>query len=170
MTSTVSCRTRHIRPPNEAAVKAVLQRVTQGRVGAGGKTVGEIGPGYLVLLGVAVDDTGEDLDYIVKKIIGLRLFPGTGEGKKDFDADIGTAGGEILLVSQFTLLGDCRKGRRPNWSGAAPAERAEPLYRAVAARLRAAGLTVEEGVFAATMSVELVNDGPVTIILDSREC
>ncbi len=131
--------------------------------------VGQIGPGYLVLLGVAVDDAGEDIDYIVKKIIGLRLFPGISNGKKDFDADIQSVGGKILLISQFTLLGDYRKGRRPNWSGAASAERAEPLYRAAAAGLRAAGVIVEEGVFAATMSVELVNDGPVTIILDSCE-
>jgi len=150
-------------------VKAVLQRVAQARVEVDNEIVSEIGPGYLVLLGVAVDDTDEDLDYIVKKIIGLRLFPGVGEGKKEFDADIESVGGELILVSQFTLLGNCRKGRRPNWSGAAPAAKAEPVCRAAAGRFRAAGLTVKEGIFAATMSVELVNEGPVTIILDSRE-
>lgn len=163
------CRTSLLRPPNEAAVKAVLQRVTRARVSVGGEIVGEIGIGYLVFLGVAIDDTDADLDYIVNKIIGLRLFPGAGEGKKDFDADIKTVGGGILLVSQFTLLGDCRKGRRPNWSQAAPAVQAEPVYRAAAERFRAAGLRVQEGTFGAMMSVELVNDGPVTLILDSRE-
>jgi len=126
--------------------------------------IGAIDAGYLVLLGVAKGDTGSDVDFIIGKVRDLRLFPGPGG---DFDLPVRDAGGRILIVSQFTLLGECGKGRRPDWGAAAGAGEAEPLYRAVIDGLRDEGLDVREGRFGARMAVNLVNDGPVTILLDS---
>lgn len=139
--------------------------MTKARVAVDGSVVNEIGRGYVVLLGVALDDADDDANYVVRKLVGLRLFP----GRQEFDLDIREVEGELLLVSQFTLLGDCHKGRRPSWARAASADVAEPLYLMVVSGLRAAGIIVKEGVFAAKMVVELANDGPVTIVLDSRE-
>ena len=146
-------------------MRAVLQRVTEARVTVNGEVVGAIGPGLLALVGVAAGDEAKDAAVIADKIADLRLF--------DDDADrinrsLAETGGAALVISQFTLLGDCRRGRRPSWSNAAPPPDAEPLYRLVAERLRARGIPVETGVFRAAMAVSLTNDGPVTVLLDSR--
>ena len=146
-------------------MRAVIQRVSEANVEVEGEIVGSISRGYLVLLGVAADDDRADVEYIVKKVRDLRLFS---SDNADFDLPIGVISGEILVVSQFTLLADCRKGRRPDWAGAAGAGEAEPFYRAVIDALRCEGLVVQEGRFGAKMSVGLINDGPVTIVLDSR--
>lgn len=134
------------------------------RVGA--ETVGRIGRGSLVLLGIAGNDSREDADYLAKKIIELRIFEDA-QGKMNLSlADIG---GELLVVSQFTLYGDCRKGRRPSYSEAAPQEMALELYQHFLAQARRLCPKVEAGVFQAMMEVELVNDGPVTLLLDSKK-
>ncbi len=143
----------------------VIQRVSEAKVQVDSETVSAIGRGYLVLLGVAAGDGPADVEHLVRKVLDLRLFAGD---SADFDLPIGDVGGEVLVVSQFTLLADCRKGRRPDWVRAAGAGEAEPLYRDFIAALRREGLVVQEGRFGAKMSVSLVNDGPVTIILDSR--
>lgn len=147
-------------------MRAVLQRVSAARVAVAGKTVGEIGKGLLVLLGVEQGDTLRDLAYVADKTAGLRIFEDP-EGKMNLD--VAAVGGGVLVVSQFTLLADCRKGRRPGFSDAAPPAEAEQLYQAYAAALRARGLMVATGTFQADMAVHLVNDGPVTILLDSRK-
>jgi D-tyrosyl-tRNA(Tyr) deacylase len=130
-----------------------------------GETVGAIGPGLLALVGVASDDGPADVAYVAGKIRGLRLFEDNG-GK--MNRALADAGGSVLAVSQFTLYGDARKGRRPSFDRAAPAETGRMLFDAVVAELRAAGVTVQTGTYRAHMQVELVNDGPVTILLDSR--
>lgn len=145
-------------------MRAVVQRVLNASVAIGGTVKGEIGKGYLVLLGIEENDTEKDLDYIAEKLLGLRVFEDEA-GKMNRSAL--DAGGSILLVSQFTLYGDARKGRRPSFIRAARPEKAIPLYEAMIARLRAA-LPVETGEFGADMQVSLVNDGPVTILLDSE--
>lgn len=146
-------------------MRAVVQRVTSASVSVGGAPVSSIGLGFLVLLGVEAGDGPADVAYLVDKISGLRVFE-DGEGKMNLaPAD---AGAELLVVSQFTLLGDCRKGRRPSFTASAPPEVAERLYLEVAAGLREKGLPVSTGVFRADMRVELVNQGPVTMLLDSR--
>lgn len=145
-------------------MRAVVQRVLNASVAIGGTVKGEIGKGYLVLLGIEENDTEKDLDYIAEKLLGLRVFEDEA-GKMNRSAL--DAGGSILLVSQFTLYGDARKGRRPSFTRAARPEKAIPLYEAMIARLRAA-LPVETGEFGADMQVSLVNDGPVTILLDSE--
>ncbi len=147
-------------------MKAVLQRVTHASVEVDGQVVGRIGAGLLVLLGVAKGDGEADLRYIVEKIRALRIF-GDEQGK--MNRAVGEAGGAVLLVSQFTLLGDTRQGRRPGFDQAAPPDQARALYEEAAVRLRGQGLTVETGQFGAHMKVELLNDGPVTFMLDSRE-
>ena len=148
-------------------MRAVVQRVLNAAVAIGGTVKGEIGKGYLVLLGIEENDTEKDLDYIAEKLLGLRVFEDEA-GK--MNRSVLDAGGSILLVSQFTLYGDARKGRRPSFIRAARPEKAIPLYEAMIARLRAA-LPVETGEFGADMQVSLVNDGPVTILLDSeRTC
>lgn len=147
-------------------MRAVLQRVASARVETGGETVGAIGPGLLVLIAVDVDDTEQDADYVAAKIASMRIF-NDNEGK--FNRCVQDVGGAILLVSQFTLHGDCRKGRRPSFVRAARPEKAIPLYEYTAEALRGHGLPVETGVFGAHMAVHLVNDGPVTILLDSRK-
>ena len=145
-------------------MRAVVQRVLNASVAIGGTVKGEIGKGYLVLLGIEENDTEKDLDYIAEKLLGLRVFEDEA-GK--MNRSVLDAGGSILLVSQFTLYGDARKGRRPSFIRAARPEKAIPLYEAMIARLRAA-LPVETGELGADMQVSLVNDGPVTILLDSE--
>ena len=145
-------------------MRAVVQRVLNASVAIGGTVKGEIGKGYLVLLGIEENDTEKDLDYIAEKLLRLRVFEDEA-GK--MNRSVLDAGGSILLVSQFTLYGDARKGRRPSFIRAARPEKAIPLYEAMIARLRAA-LPVETGEFGADMQVSLVNDGPVTILLDSE--
>jgi D-tyrosyl-tRNA(Tyr) deacylase len=130
-----------------------------------GEVVGEIGTGLLVLLGVAAGDTADQAAWLAEKTAGLRIFADA-DGK--MNRDVGEAGGAVLVVSQFTLYGDCRKGRRPSFIDAAPPETAVPLYEAFVNALRALGLPTATGRFGTMMQVELVNDGPVTLILDSK--
>lgn len=146
-------------------MKAVVQRVSSASVQAGGENLGEIGPGLLVLLGVAKGDEEADADFLAEKIAGLRIF-GDDEGK--MNRSVVDVGGAILAVSQFTLLGDSRKGRRPSFVDAAPPDAADRLYRRYVARTRELGVKTETGRFQAHMEVRLTNDGPVTILLDSR--
>ena len=147
-------------------MRAVIQRVKRCRVSVGGETVGEIGPGLLVLLGIAQSDTPAAADYLADKVAGLRIFEDA-EGKMNLAA--ADVGGAVLVVSQFTLYGDVRRGKRPSFDAAARPERARPLYEHFVARLRAAGLRCQTGRFQEMMEVELVNDGPVTILLDSEK-
>jgi D-aminoacyl-tRNA deacylase len=147
-------------------VRAVVQRVSEAAVRIEGREVSRIGPGLLVLLGVAQGDTEQDLAYLVDKVTGLRVFA---DEAGHMNRSVLEAGGALLVVSQFTLLGDARKGRRPGFTGAAPPEQANALYRRFVDRARETGLRVEEGVFRATMDVSLVNQGPVTLLLDSRK-
>lgn len=147
-------------------MRAVIQRVSEARVTVDGRTVGEIGAGLCVLLGVARGDTEEDARYLARKVGEVRIFP-DGEGK--FNLGPREAGAEVLVVSQFTLLGDARKGNRPSFTEAAPPEQARALYVQFAGLLAAEGFTVATGEFQAHMLVELTNDGPVTLLLDSRK-
>ena len=147
-------------------MRAVVQRVTRAAVRVGGETVGEIGGGLVVLLGVARADTRQDADYLVEKIAALRVFD---DDAGRMNLSVAETGGALLVVSQFTLHGDVRRGRRPSWIDAAPPEAAEPLYAYFVAQARQRGLRVETGSFRRMMEVELVNDGPVTILLDSRK-
>jgi D-tyrosyl-tRNA(Tyr) deacylase len=147
-------------------MRAVLQRVTRASVEVDGEVVGRIGTGWLVLLGVARGDADADADWMAEKVAGLRAFEDD-QGK--MNRSVAEAGGAVLVVSQFTLLGDCRGGRRPSFTDAAPPDEADRLYRLVADRLAGMGLEVATGVFRAMMNVELVNDGPVTLLLDSRK-
>jgi D-tyrosyl-tRNA(Tyr) deacylase len=147
-------------------VKALLQRVSQASVSVGGEEVGRIGRGLMVLLGVAEGDDERDADYLLPKIINLRIFADA-EGK--FNLSLVETGGELLLVSQFTLLADTRKGRRPSFIGAAPPERAAALFEYFVGLARGSGLKVATGRFQARMMVEIHNDGPVTLMLDSRD-
>jgi D-tyrosyl-tRNA(Tyr) deacylase len=142
----------------------VVQRVRAARVEVEGETVGEIGRGFLVLLGVAKGDTAREAEWMAQKLAGLRLFEDA-EGKMNLGLE--EVGGAVLLVSQFTLLGDCRKGRRPSFTQAAPPEEADRLYQLVVGKLRANGVRVETGVFQAHMQVHLTNDGPVTLLMDT---
>jgi D-tyrosyl-tRNA(Tyr) deacylase len=147
-------------------VRAVVQRVSSASVRIDDAVVGEIGRGLLVLLGVARDDTADDAALIAAKVAGLRIFDDEAGKMNLAVADVG---GRVLVVSQFTLLGDCRGGRRPSYIDAAAPDAANALYETVVAALRASGLTVATGVFRAQMAVALVNDGPVTLLLDSRK-
>ena len=147
-------------------MRAVVQRVSRAKVTVAGETVGEIGVGLLVLLGVGEEDGPEDAEYLAGKIVGLRIFPDD-EGK--MNRALGEIGGGLLAVSQFTLFGDCRKGRRPSFIAAARPEAAVELYRAFVAEVRGQGIPVATGRFQEHMDVELVNDGPVTLLLDSRK-
>jgi len=146
-------------------MKAVIQRVMRASVGVEERIVGAIGPGLLVLLGVAKGDGEADCRYMVEKLRGLRIFA---DDAGKMNRSLVDVGGAVLLVSQFTLLGNTRSGRRPGFEDAAPPGDAKRWYEQVAAALKAHGTTVETGVFAAHMKVELVNDGPVTFLLDSR--
>ncbi len=145
-------------------MRAVLQRVSRAQVRVGGETIGAIGPGLLVLLGVGQGDCEADARSLAEKTAGLRIFEDA-QGK--MNRSVSEAGGCVLVVSQFTLYGDCRKGRRPGFSAAASPELANALYLQYVERLRQLGLTVATGIFQAEMAVELVNDGPVTLLLDS---
>ena len=147
-------------------MRAVVQRVTGASVSVDGKVCGEIGKGYLVLLGVETGDTEKDALYLTDKVAGLRVFEDEA-GK--MNRDLSQAGGSILAISQFTLLGDTRDGRRPSFIQAARPEEANALYERAVALWRARGFTVETGVFGADMAVSLANDGPVTILMDSRK-
>lgn len=147
-------------------MKAVIQRVNRACVSIGGKKHSETGKGYLLLLGVEEGDSEKDAGYLLEKTANLRIFSNE-EGK--FDLSVKDVGGEILVVSQFTLCADTRKGRRPDFTAAAKPAEAERLYEFFVRGVKETGLTARTGVFGAEMEVELVNDGPVTIILDSRE-
>jgi len=147
-------------------MKAVVQRVSSARVEVDGETTGEIARGLLVLLGVGREDEERDAAWMAEKIVGLRIFEDD-EGK--MNRSLLEVEGSLLAVSQFTLLGDSRKGRRPSFIAAAPPETAEGLYRSFVSKARSLGARTETGKFQAHMAVHLVNDGPVTILLDSRE-
>ena len=147
-------------------MRAVVQRVSSARVRVGDRLVGAIGRGLLVLVGVGREDDEADLRYVAGKIRDMRVFEG--EAGKPMDRSVVDVGGSVLVVSQFTLYGDVRKGRRPAFDLAAAPEVARGLYEALVRELRAAGMTVETGEFQAMMQVELVGDGPVTVLLDSR--
>ncbi len=146
-------------------MRAVVQRVRQAKVEVEGRVVGEIGHGLLVLVGVGKTDTRRDADYLADKLTGLRIFPDEA-GKMNLD--VGEAGGSLLIVSQFTLYGDVRKGRRPGFDNAADPQQARALYDYFIEAARRRGVPVQTGTFQALMSVHLVNDGPVTIIVDSE--
>ncbi len=146
-------------------MRAVIQRVSRAEVRVGGEVTGRIGRGLVVLLGVGRDDTERDGDFLLDKIVGMRIFPDD-EGKMNLSLE--QTNGELLVVSQFTLYGDTRKGRRPSFIDAAPPDHAVALYERFVAAARARGLTVGTGVFQATMEVDLVNDGPVTLIVESK--
>ena len=147
-------------------MKAVIQRVQHANVVVGGETVGQIGPGLLVLLGVGRDDTEEDVRYVARKVADMRIFSDA-DGK--FNLSLGDVGGSILLVSQFTLYADTRKGRRPSFIDAAAPELAEALVERCAQLWREAGIGVETGRFGAHMDVSLLNDGPVTILIETDD-
>lgn len=148
-------------------MKAVLQKVKKASVRVDKKIVGEIAGGFVVLLGVGKDDSEKDVDWVVEKILKLRLFGGSNRGESFMEKNIQEVNGSALVVSQFTLFGDCKKGTRPSFSDAAPPEQAEKLYDYFVEKLRESGLQVETGVFATYMEVELVNDGPITLIIDT---
>lgn len=147
-------------------MRAVVQRVSRATVRAEGETLGHIGRGLVVLVGVARDDGEADADYLAEKIASLRIFPDA-EGKLNYS--LVDVSGEALVVSQFTLLGDARRGRRPDFTAAAPPDVAEPLVVRFAQRLAAAGPMVCTGRFGAYLEVDLSNDGPVTVLLDSKK-
>jgi D-tyrosyl-tRNA(Tyr) deacylase len=147
-------------------VKALLQRVTEASVSVAGEVVGRINHGLVVFLGVATGDTEQDAQYLMQKIINLRIF--TDEQGK-FNLSVTDIRGELLLVSQFTLLADARKGRRPSFTEAAPPDRAEELFNYFVEQVKASGLSTATGRFQQYMQVEIHNDGPVTVMLDSRD-
>lgn len=147
-------------------MRSVVQRVKSASVSVASERVAAIGPGLLVLLGVRKGDTPGDLEWMAEKVIKLRIFD---DASGTMNLSVQDTAGAILLVSQFTLLADSRKGRRPSYLDAAPPDEARPIYEAFCARLQTSGLKVERGVFQAMMDVALVNDGPVTILLDSEK-
>ncbi|OGE23331.1 MAG: D-tyrosyl-tRNA(Tyr) deacylase [Candidatus Dadabacteria bacterium RIFCSPHIGHO2_12_FULL_53_21] len=147
-------------------MRAVIQRVKEARVEVEGEVVGRIGEGMLILLGAGKDDSEEDARYLADKAIALRIFEDP-EGKMNLS--VRETGGEVLVVSQFTLYGDCRKGRRPSFDKAAPPELAEQLYELFVREIRERGVKVETGRFRAMMDVHLINRGPVTLMLDSKK-
>ncbi len=146
-------------------MRAVIQRVKESAATVDGAVVGAIGPGLMTLLGVAADDVPADADYLAQKIVNLRIFEDE-NGK--MNRSLLDAGGELLVISQFTLLGDCRKGRRPSFTGAAPPEAAKRLYERFIQKTRDKGVRTARSRFGAMMAVSLINDGPVTLILESR--
>jgi D-tyrosyl-tRNA(Tyr) deacylase len=147
-------------------MKLVIQRVREARVIVDARTTGAISAGLLVFIGIARTDTQKDAEYLVEKLLGLRIFPDQ-DGK--MNRDVREAGGSLLLVSQFTLYGDCRRGRRPSFDQAAVPDRAAELYNYFLELARKGPVPVETGVFQASMQVHLVNDGPVTILVDSAD-
>lgn len=146
-------------------MRAVVQRVARARVVVGEEVVGEIGRGLLILLGVHVRDTPEQARWLADKLVGLRIFR---DADDNMNLSVQDVGGSCLIVSQFTLYGDCRKGRRPSFIDAARPELAIPLYEQFLTEVRALGVPVQTGRFGATMQVELLNDGPVTLIVESK--
>jgi D-tyrosyl-tRNA(Tyr) deacylase len=153
-------------PLHANPMRAVVQRVSRAQVRVAEEIVGEIGRGLLVLLGVTHADSEADADYLAGKIAGLRIFE---DKNRKMNLDTASVGGGILVVSQFTLYGDVRRGKRPSFDAAAPPEHAHRLYEYFVERIRAAGLPCQTGHFQEMMEVELVNDGPVTILLDSKK-
>jgi len=147
-------------------MRAVVQRVSQARVTVDGAIAGQIGQGLLVLLGVSREDQEADADYLAEKVCGLRIFE---DEKSKINLAVGDVAGAVLVVSQFTLYGDVRRGKRPSFDAAAAPAEARSLYEYFVERIRTAGLRCETGKFQAMMQVELVNDGPVTILLDSKK-
>jgi len=147
-------------------MRAVIQRVKESRVEVKGRTVGAIGPGLLILLGVGKGDSEKDGDFLANKIAHLRIFP---DEQGLMNRSVLDAGGAALVVSQFTLWGDCRKGRRPSFARAAPPDFAKILYERFIEALSKTGLSVETGIFQEMMDVHLINDGPVTLILDTEK-
>lgn len=147
-------------------MRAVVQRVSRAKVSVEGEVTGEIGAGLMVLLGVSEDDTHDDASYLAEKLVSLRIFPDD-EGK--MNRSLVDTGGQMLVVSQFTLYGDCRKGRRPSFIKAARPEPADTLYRIFVIEVQGHGIQTATGRFQAHMDVELVNDGPVTLLVDSRK-
>ena len=147
-------------------MRAVVQRVTDAKVSVDGIVKGSVGQGFCVLLGVEADDTDKDLEYMVDKVSGLRIMD---DENGVMNRSVMDTGGEILSISQFTLLGDVRHGKRPSWIKAERPEKADEMYKRFNEALRNKGIKVEEGVFQAEMLVEIHNDGPVTILLDSRK-
>lgn len=147
-------------------MRAVIQRVSRARVRVDGQTTGEIGPGLLILLGVGQGDTPKEADYLLDKIINLRIFEDAG-GKMNLS--LLETGGQLMVISQFTLYADCRKGRRPSFTDAAPPEEAQKLYDYFVGVARNRGLQMATGIFQTLMEVELINSGPVTILLDSSK-
>jgi D-tyrosyl-tRNA(Tyr) deacylase len=148
-------------------MRAVIQRVTEARVRVGDRVTGEIGRGLLVFLGVGRDDNADDVRYVAGKVRDIRVFEG--DVGRPLDKSVTDTGGSVLIVSQFTLYGDVRRGRRPSFDTAAPPDLARRLYEEVVRELRTTPLTVATGEFQAMMRVELVNDGPVTVLIDSRK-
>jgi D-aminoacyl-tRNA deacylase len=146
-------------------MRAVIQRVSEASVRVDGEIIGAIGRGLVVLLGIATDDTRADAEYLSEKIVGLRIFS---DDTGKFAFSVQDVHGEVLVVSQFTLYGDCRKGRRPSFSDAAGVDTALPLYEYFVARMKQQQVPVATGKFQTDMAVQLVNDGPVTLILESR--
>jgi D-tyrosyl-tRNA(Tyr) deacylase len=147
-------------------MRAVIQRVSRAQVAVANEIVGQIANGILVFVGVSKADSEADADYLAGKIVGLRIFE---DANEKMNLSVIDVGGEVLVVSQFTLYGDVRRGKRPSFDDAAPPERARQLYEYLVGRIRAAGLKCETGQFQAMMKVELVNEGPVTILLDSSK-
>jgi len=145
-------------------MKTVIQRVKEARVKIKNQIIGEINKGLLVLIGIKADDTEKDVKFLTEKILNLRIFP---DKEKKMNLSLLDIQGEILIVSQFTLYGNCRKGRRPSFAQAAPPEIAEKLYEKFVKEIKKSGLKVKTGKFGAMMAVELINDGPVTIILET---
>lgn len=147
-------------------MRLVVQRVKEAQVRIGGEIVGEIGKGLLVYIGVGREDTESDVDYLLEKILHLRIFP---DHEEKFNRSLLEVGGGLLLISQFTLWGDCRKGRRPSFSASAPAECAFPLYAAFVEKAKGKGIPTDFGRFGEIMEIHSVNDGPVTLLLDSKK-
>lgn len=146
-------------------MRAVVQRVTRAAVRVGDEVVGAIGSGLLVLVGVTGEDTGRDADLVASKLVGLRIFP---DDSQAMNRSVHEAGGAVLIVSQFTLYADTRRGRRPSFTAAANPQVAEPLVERVVVGVRQAGIEVQSGRFGARMAVELVNDGPVTVLVETH--
>ena len=147
-------------------MRGLVQRVTEASVSAEGQLLGRIGPGLVVLVGISRDDDEQDANYLVNKTLNLRIF-GDEDGR--FDRSAGDVGAEMLVISQFTLYAETRKGRRPSFTDAAPPDQAQPLFEFALTRFRDSGLRVETGKFQAHMLVSIQNDGPVTILLDSAD-
>jgi len=149
-------------------LRAVIQRVTRSNVTVDNQVTGSTELGLMILIGVTHDDSQEDIEYIAEKSVNMRLFPKEGD-ESGFDQSILEVGGSALLVSQFTLYASTRKGRRPSFTGAAPGDLSEPIFEQTVAAFRARGVPVSTGVFGSYMHVDLINDGPVTILLDSDD-